>query len=149
MSDIKFACPDCGQSMTGDAEIERQVVTCPSCRAEFEAGAEERRKAAAAAEDRERFAVYPKGSQDDSRFAVYPRDRSEAGALRTFADRLVIGSVVCFVVTGLAVVAAMAGSMEQKNFEPALWVAGAACGLGLWVCLIAQLMHIRAALSRG
>ena len=128
MNIVKIECPACGQHIEcGEAEA-RAGVKCPGCDVGF---VSERFKAKAAV-------VRLPSATVSHRRRIY--ERAVAVELVSYILFGLVG--LCLGLTLLAVVS----GEESKSI--AIW-GGGFFGLACWTNLIAQLLHIRAALSQG
>jgi len=134
---IKFACGNCAHPIEATVDMRSAEVACPSCGkrltvwqtyspSEFKAF-NERKKASQAAP---------------------PETSKERENLRGAADGFMLVSGILMVFAMVAVLWFFFVTDNRSSFIP-LYMAGAAVALALWSFLIAQLIHIRAALAKS
>ena len=136
---IKFECPTCHQPM--EAEPEFTLINCPGCGAKFypkpSARYSPQEVAAATALNRKQLADLGTAKREPRLSRLSVREKGE-----NFA----VGAAIFLVLGGVSFLIGLIGLVDGGS---AGWlVAGAGCvGIAFGLYLIAQLLHIRAALE--
>ena len=118
--DIRFDCPQCHRSMTGDIQLLSGLVDCPDCGQNFKPVRKPR--------------ISP----------VRPA-LNRVEKLRRLGDGFTAAALVAFGL-GLLILllAVLLGVMNSGKYVAALIVAAAFLSNAVWLFLIAQIIHIRA-----
>lgn len=125
----KFHCPNCHEKIKADSAVAGREVTCPSCQFKFIPAIEE------TAED------MPAVSDSRGGSAV---GHSERSALHNRADTVGMAGTILLLISFFAIWAAISPEIRLA----AGIVAGGCFFFALFLFLIAQLLHIRAALEK-
>jgi hypothetical protein len=149
---LKFECERCGQHIAAPASAAGQMVECPECHQKFPVPTEA--EIAARGENwRETKAAWkPEEKAPPAKAPVElpatPPERPRDDLLRARAETLSSISTFFFSVGALL---AFFGILLLGSEAFGLYVieaGGGVFGLGLWVSVIAQLMHLRAGVER-
>jgi len=125
MSFVAFNCPECNQRIEAPPETVDYDFQCPTCEASF----------------------IPSESSDLE--YVSSRKPVKHTFIKVNAIMLSRASLVAFGIGGLCVLAGLIAAIanDPRNSVILYYIAGGFFALGFFVCLLAQLLHIRAALE--
>ena len=142
MNQIQFDCPGCGQTIETAETSQFELVKCPTCQREFFPVKTRLVRPAPAAP--------PTPSEVptvDRSLSVFPPTESEK--VRRQAESFSAAASLCVVIGVLALLIGIGLSVGEGTGGGLSWlVMCAAFGLALWLYLVAQIIHIRALLSK-
>jgi DNA-directed RNA polymerase subunit RPC12/RpoP len=135
--DLKFECTNCGQHIEVPEQAIGDVIDCPGCGEKVEVPTRETMQVRKA----KRVEVGKNAPPNPNLEAHF-----EAGRVRDKAQQVQTIANVLFVICGLAMIFAIVSAIKGEGvigLAP-MTVAGSAFGLGLWLTIVAQIMHVRA-----
>jgi hypothetical protein len=139
---IKFECPGCGQPMDGDAELEFQKVTCPTCANEF---FPKPQQIVAPGKTPPRPNIQPAQSTPPTSAFRQPTEIEKIELRRQKIRRQASSFTfvaILFVIIGL--VLEILCILDPNSSGGSSYSIAGCFGAALWFYLVAQIIHIRA-----